>query len=215
MIVLHLHVYDSTFWPHTSTSREPIMATPQRPILLLIAFLLACFALAACTPSAMAGGLTGGTIGMFLLGMLLVGGLTTQAACTDEEPTTPEDMGQDLNVSACLSLPLEDMGKDMDVGPCLSIAPDLGDDMSEDMDRDMDVGPCLSPLPPDMSKDMDVGPCLSPPLEDMGGEEMGALTPATPDATPAPIDDRQQLLAKLADRLPADVVARLDDTHHS
>jgi len=138
------------------------------------------------------------------------------------------DMSQDMYIGPCLSPPL-DMAPDMevDMGPCLS--------------ADMPIGPCLTPLPPDMGEevemgpclsadfgfetdmgegdmgskdeDMPVGPCLSPPLEDMGAiDHDGLQKPTHEKITPdANLLEKQKLLAKLSDRLPADVLSKLGE----
>ena len=130
------------------------------------------------------------------------------------------DQGSDMeaDIGPCLSPPL-DMAPDMevDMGPCLSADMPIGPCLSpplEDMGEDMDVGPCLSPPLEDMGKmeeDMPVGPCLSPPLEDMGAIDGDMLqAPKHEKLAPERGDlERQKLLAKLSDRLPADVLAKL------
>ena len=159
----------------------------SRLVYALIAFLLAMVALAACSPSTAASAGSAGAIALFVLGLLLAGGLTTtQVGCDDDI------------VGPCLS-PLPppgwDLGEDMevDVGPCLS----------PPLDMEVDVGPCLSQ---DIDPEVDVGPCLEAPF-DMGGEEMGALTPYAPQRGEP--TEREELLEKLSDRLPADVLAKL------
>ena len=90
---------------------------------------------------------------------------------------------------------------------------DGGDDSKEDMD----VGPCLSQLPPpDMKpesrEDMDVGPCLSPPAPDMGAIDEHMLAP---QGRPDGALDRAQILAKLSDRLPTDILNKLGGSGES
>lgn len=133
------------------------------------------------------------------------------------------DMSQDMYIGPCLSPPL-DMAPDMevDMGPCLSADMPIGPcltplppDMGEDMDRELDMGPCLSPPLEDMGKDEDmpVGPCLSPPIEDMGAiDHDGLQKPTHEKITPdANLLEKQKLLAKLSDRLPADVLSKLGE----
>ena len=132
-------------------------------------------------------------------------------------------MSQDMYIGPCLSPPL-DMAPDMevDMGPCLSADMPIGPcltplppDMGEDMDRELDMGPCLSPPLEDMGKDEDmpVGPCLSPPIEDMGAiDHDGLQKPTHEKITPdANLLEKQKLLAKLSDRLPADVLSKLGE----
>jgi hypothetical protein len=90
----------------------------------------------------------------------------------------------------------------------------------------IDTQPCLSYLPEDQGvggdagDDMEISPCLQPPLEDMGtdqggdsGSRMDAGSDAGADATMGALspDDRSRLREKYRDRLPDDVLARLDD----
>ncbi len=90
-----------------------------------------------------------------------------------------------------------------DVGPCLSISEDFGNP-----DTGPDLSPCLTPPLPDMGSDMgpdmDVGPDASDVGTDDaatdGGGEMGMLP------------ERDEILNRLRDRLPADVAQRLDSS---
>ena len=122
----------------------------------------------------------------------------TQADSGDDD----DDMG---DVGPCLSIPLP---RDMDVGPCLGALPE---DMRPEVEEDMEVGPCLSQMPPpdmksSLEEDMNVGPCLDVPAPDMGALDPRALEPSKGDDSAL---GRAQILAKLADRLPADVLAKL------
>jgi len=129
-----------------------------------------------------------------------------------------QGVSQDMYIGPCLSPPPPDM--EVDMGPCLSADMPIGPcltplppDMGQDMGEEVDMGPCLSPPLEDMGKeeDMPVGPCLSPPLEDMGAIDGNELqTPRHEKVAPERGDmERQKLLAKLSDRLPADVLAKL------
>ncbi len=175
---------------------------------LLIAVLIACFALAACSPSAMAGGVTGGALGLFVLGMLLAGTMTTQTGC-DKNP---------IHVGPCLSIAPPEYFDDQGnyVGP-----PDRQEDMAQDMgtssDQDADIAPppvtpCLSIAPPEP----DTHPCLSPVIpDDLLDEPEGSLhlPHIKQEREHSPEKERLALLEKLSERLPADVVARLHDDH--
>lgn len=123
--------------------------------------------------------------------------------------STTQDMSPDMQVTPCLGMPFpdmsaQDMAEDMYVGPCLSPpAPDMREEDMPDM-------PDMSDMPAgDMSTkpDMDIGPCLSPPAPDMSAIDADVLRPSLPPGGDA--GERERLLAKLADRLPADVLARL------
>ena len=157
--------------------------------------------LTACEVLPLAGGLAGGGAGLTRLLIVLLGSTaTTQPGC-DVEDEPPTDMGV-IDVGPCLSIPPplpEDMGQDAYIGPCLSIVP-------EDMGQDTGVQP-----PSDMSPDMeepDIGPCLSPPAPDM---DMSALELPVDGATaPGQPKGRGEILARMRDRLPADVLASLE-----
>lgn len=71
-----------------------------------------------------------------------------------------------------------------------------------------DTSPCLSPLPPDAMEEPDsMGPCLGIPLPD-GGIPHDAAT--TSDAGTAQARSRAEALERMKDRLPVDVLDRLD-----
>lgn len=177
----------------------------RRILWMLVVASLALSGLSACSFSSFVG--TGAGLGFagFVTALLLLFGTTTQTgcaqACLSIEP--PADVG----VHACLSAP----PPDAQVGPCLSMG-DTGYQACLSIEP-ADVGPCLSPMPPDGG----VGPCLDvmPPDADLGP----CLSPMPPDATtqaevkPAgqavAAADRQEVLEKLQDRLPADVKDRL------
>ena len=149
----------------------------------------------------------------------------------------PDDAGdEEIGVGPCLSPPLPppDAGEPeetgiVDVGPCLSDIgfpdPDAGD-VGED--EDTGITPCLSLPPPDAGEDLDTGdvgededtgitPCLSPPPPDAGdngdtGDDTG--DDAGDDAGAhlhEPVDSRDEILARMRDRLPEDVASRLED----
>ncbi len=101
--------------------------------------------------------------------------------------------------------------------------PDFGVCLSPPIDAEF--GPCLTPLPPDMGtpddaggpSDMeierfDTGPCLSPPAPDFGLDPGDAGTDVEVGARI--VRDREEILARLEDRLPSDVTARLRGGDH-
>ena len=112
----------------------------------------------------------------------------------------------DIKVGPCLSPPMPDLNVkppvDAKVGPCLS--PKLPD-LNLKPPLDAKVGPCLSPPKPSDAK---VGPCLSPPPP----PESAELLPGTDGVDPL-AQQRAEIVARLKDRLPADLAARLDDDH--
>ena len=115
----------------------------------------------------------------------------------------------DMHVGPCLQPPMPDQGKpDMHVGPCLSPpAPDMSQ-------PDVKVGPCLKPPKPDMGKpDAKVGPCLSPPPKASPGH--GPFAAAGASADPRPVAaQRAEVIAKISQRLPAELAARLEGEDH-
>ena len=157
----------------------------RRRILWLGAAVLAASALTACTVS-LSGGLAGIVSTLALLGLLFGLG-ATQSGCSDDSGKT--------DVGPCLTMPVPDAS--VEVGPCLDPA--------------VDIGPCLSMVPPEAG--VELGPCLTPVPPDAGA----GLTPDPPPGPAEPLDsldgnrgdDRATAIARLADRLPADVVARL------
>jgi hypothetical protein len=161
-------------------------------VLTGLGLLLAASVLTACTVS-VSGGMAG-VISALALGAALLGLGASTSGCDD-------------SVGACLS---------SDVGPCLSQALDAGPDGL----APAEVGPCLQPPLPDASPDTatpdaaspdaHIGPCLSPRPPDQG---VGALDPELrPEQLSPPVQretQREQAIARLADRLPQDVAQRL------
>jgi hypothetical protein len=164
------------------------LTSRTRSRLIVLALLLVVSTVTACTVSA-AGGIIGSIGAVLLAGGLLLG-VGSQAGCDDE-------------VGPCLSMSIPDGGVDADIGPCLSQpAPDAG--------TDADIGPCLDVIPWDAAPpDAEIGPCLSQIAPDASS---ASLLDTHPPAGTATIDDdnRSAALDRLRDRLPADVVARLD-----
>ncbi|MFU8804953.1 MAG: hypothetical protein ACNA8W_14165 [Bradymonadaceae bacterium] len=130
-----------------------------------------------------------------------------------DEDVTPDtgDAQQadaDIHVGPCLSPPF-DGGFDDDVSPDTgdardADATDAGDRDATDVDgsdggldqpdADAHLGPCLSPLPPDGG--FIIAPDAGASLESQGPEPI--------------LDERARILARLSDRLPADVLAKLE-----
>jgi hypothetical protein len=179
--------------------------------------------LTACTVS-VSGGIAGIVGTLALLGLLLGIG-ATQSGCSDDsvgaclQPSVDGRGDTSLDLGVCLQPPLE-------IGPCLKPAPDGGADTigpclsPRPPDGAVDtVGPCLGPIPPEvgpcLSVDSTVGPCLSPPPPDASVSP--CLSRPAPDASAAvaPTLDQQRAaaIARLRDRLPADVADRLTGRH--
>jgi hypothetical protein len=169
--------------------------------------------LAACTVSA-AGGIIGGA-GALVFAVFVLMGTASQTGCeksskksdesshclsvdrrVDDAAPVPSD-AQNFppclkpDLTPCLKVAMPDAGvPDAHVGPCLELRPCL------------DVPPCLSPPRPDPETPMPV--CLSvDPLD-------SHLMPLDGDRVPRDVE-RARSLDKLAETLPADVIARLRD----
>ncbi len=161
------------------------------------------------TLSACGGPAAGGVGGLFLLVVAaLLFSLLGGTGCSDgevhpclsiEEPIDAGDTGDtdddDVHVGPCLTPPLPDTGPP-DTG-------DAGDSDTSDTgttdtgDDDVDISPCLSPPPPDAGN---------------GGEDAGNGGDEDAGARlGAPADSRDQILARMRDRLPEDVASRLED----
>ena len=155
--------------------------------------LFALFAVA-CTAGAGGGAMWTGLIG-------LIASVAFVVACSGG----PDNNKDEPDVGPCLSIDPGDMNVnnvnnvDPDVGPCLSIAPT---DMNN-INNEPDFGPCLSPLPPDFGTP-DMG---APDIGTDAGD--GADAGDAGDMAAAPTE-KSQLLAKMRDRLPEDVVSRLE-----
>jgi hypothetical protein len=155
--------------------------------MILAVLIVTAVFLTACNVS-MAGGIAGGSLGTLLLLVLFLGGsATTQAGCAED---TGENERNTVDIGPCLTpgnpwdtgTIEEDMGTDQGV--------DSGSDAGSSMDAGSDAGSRR-----DAGSGMDAG-------SDAGADAtMGALSP----------DDRSRLREKYRDRLPADVLARLDD----
>jgi len=136
--------------------------------------------------------------------------------CLDVPPPADED---DPHVGPCLEVAV-DPGEPEDppLTPCLKVAP-----------PDPPVQPCLTPEPPEPKPDEDpkdeprVGPCLRvapPPKEPemrpcLSMVDPSIERPTKPLPPPSKKSDgttaRADVLEKLADTLPADVLAKLRD----
>ena len=127
-----------------------------------------------------------------------------QTGCSDDPE---ENQNNYTNIGPCLSPPMPDAYNDgqedtgtedagtEDTGSDADADGDTGEDGDADTggDESLDIGPCLSPPPPDAYEgDDDAG------SDDADGDAMGMT------------GERDQILAKMRDRLPDDIVARLD-----
>lgn len=150
---------------------------------------IAASVLTACTVS-VSGGILGALGSLGLLGCLLFLVGVTQSGCIEDPPGRDDAEVRD--------------GGLLDVGPCLR-GPRPAEDMHLDMraQPDAGIGPCLGAPLPDRGAQMDagppdarVGPCLDvPPEPEPPGKALQL--------------DRDAIFEKIAQGLPADVVARL------
>ncbi len=178
----------------------------SRWLLIVSLLVLAGSVLTACTVSA-SGGIAAGLIStVLLLVAVSLGG--TQAGCSD------------FHVGPCLSPAYDGGYDDPDVGPCLSPPPpdggwdtdqpdaDASDaDASDADDADAYIGPCLSPPPPDTGPDAD-----EPDTGDASDAADANGADAADGAEVGSADpERRRILDKMRQRLPADVLERLDD----
>lgn len=197
------------------------MRRALRPLPLVVA-LAAASILTACTIS-FAGGVAGlVAAALAALGLLATG--ASQAGCGGRsvepclsigpclEPPYYPDAGRDAEVGPCLSIgqlpdAAVDSGLDARVGPCLEApAPDAG--------RDAEVGPCLD-IAPDSGTDAAFEVCLSMWIPDAGEADSApagaqSAMPPVRTAQDAAASARSGAIEKLRDRLPPDVVARLE-----
>ena len=143
---------------------------------------------------------------MILLALELAGtsACTTLGPCLSPPP--PED---DANLGPCLEVVEEPVltpclskpppADDPDLGPCLEVPPP----------QDPPIGPCLQVLPPGRDSELDeprVGPCLRvAPPRDTRRDEPKATKPDPVEGATA----RADILKRLADSLPPDVLAKL------
>lgn len=122
----------------------------------------------------------------------------------EEKPGSKLDVGEETNVGPCLS-PVEPVEPDEPpVTPCLEVA----------LPDEPPMTPCLMvvrpPDPPNDEKDEPrVGPCLrvAPPRDDADDRDMPKPIPAPQEGEG--MTARADVLEKLADSLPPDVLAKL------
>jgi hypothetical protein len=161
----------------------------SRWLLVVALLLLAGSVLTACTVSA-SGGIAGSIVSTLLLVFALTAVGTTQTGC-------------ETCLGACLSPLPEDVGTDedtgdADVGPCLSFI-----DVGADTPTDADTG------------DSDVSPDATDAADSRDAEHLDAADTADAadsDAELGSVDpERRRILDKMRQRLPADVLEKLDD----
>ena len=193
------------------------MSSRRRTIISIAALFLGVSLLTACTVSA-SGGIAGAILSILaLVAALMAGG--SQTACSIGPCL--DIAFENENMGPCLSLPPENYNQgELDAGP---------DDVDDERDATF-VGPCLSILPNYDQGDIGVGDTGDLDVSDDGDvSDTGAIsdtgdvsddgdvsdTGDVNDDTDAmgALDERQKILAKMSDRLPEDVLRRLQKNH--
>lgn len=161
---------------------------------------------------------------LIALEMAAAAGCTSTGPCLS--PSPPPSVDDDAHLGPCLKVAEPE---DPVVTPCLSMPPDepqivpcLEVAPPEHPPEDPEIGPCLKIAPAEPPpKEPRVGPCLrvAPPRETPVEPCLSIAPPSDrgrPTKPSAPKEDsgataRADIVEKLADSLPADVLAKLRD----
>ncbi len=143
------------------------------------------------------------------MAILLALELASTAACTGivqpcldvapiDEGKPSLDVGSDSALTPCLS-PLPD--EEPSVGPCLEVT----------LPEEPPLSACLMVVPPpeDPQEEPTVTPCLAPPRERRSNAPPPVENPAAQSPQDQGATARADVLEKLADSLPPDVLAKL------